>query len=260
MNREVIDGLAVGRSEGSDETRIIYVHGILDRGATFLNVARRIEGPSWLIYDRRGYGRSVTDIVPTFDDHVSDLVGLILSESELGPTVLVGHSLGGTIALSAASSTPEAVAAIIVHEPPAPWLEWWPVRDDRGRRIEDEESADAVARMMTRIAGPDVWDRLPEAVRSQRLAEGPIVVSELVGARHECNGDLSRLSMPVVVTRSASSTGHRERAQAWFLDALPDGRGHVFDDGGHNIQATHPRDVAAIVASVSEWVKDSSPS
>ncbi len=260
MNREVIDGLSVGRSEGPDETRIIYVHGILDRGATFLNVARRIEGPSWLIYDRRGYGRSVTDIVPTFADHVSDLVGLIRSESEFGPTVLVGHSLGGTIALSAACSTPDAVAAIIVHEPPAPWLEWWPIRDDRGRRIEDEEPADAVARMMTRIAGPDVWDRLPEAVRSQRLAEGPIVVSELVGARQERNGDLSRLSMPVVVTRSASSTGHRERAQAWFLDALPDGRGHVFDEGGHNIQATNPRDVAAIVASVAEWVKDSSPS
>ena len=253
MRREVIDGLSVGLFEGVGVARIIFVHGVLDRGATFLNVARRVDGASWLIYDRRGYGRSARGTVPSYADHVTDLAALIHAESKLGPSILVGHSLGGTLSLSAASMVPEAVSAVVVHEPPAPWLDWWPIADESGRRIEDEAPDDAVIRMMSRIAGPDIWERLPEKMKQQRLSEGPVVVAELVGARDPRNGDLSRLSMPVVVTRSASSLGHRERAQSWFLETLPDGRGHVFEEGGHNIQATHPNLMAELLGTVVEW-------
>lgn len=259
MLREVIDGLAVCRVERSVPARIVFVHGVMDRGATFLAVARRLEHASWITYDRRGYGRSVATTVPSFDDHVDDLVGLLGAEARRGPVVVVGHSLGGTIALRAACTSPESVTAVVVHEPPAPWLDWWPIADAEGRRIEDEVPEVAVVRMMDRIAGPGVWERLPERTRHQRISEGPVMVSELVGARAPDNGDLHDLVAPVVVTRSASSGGHRARAQRWFLDVLHDGRGHVFDDGGHNIQSTHPRSVVDLLTPIIGRVSDTDP-
>jgi len=226
----------------------------MDRGATFLNVSRRLTRASWLIYDRRGYGRSSAEEVPKFEDHVADLVEIIERESKDEPVVVVGHSLGGTIALSATSRVAPCVSNVVVHEAPLPWLEWWPLRDRDGRRIEDESPHDAVARVMERTAGRDVWESLPESVRSQRLSEGPVMVSELVSARNGCPFEPDRLQMPVAVSRGSVSLGYREQAQQWLVDNLPSARSHVIGGAAHNVQSTNPREFAELLMSVIEGV------
>lgn len=223
------------------------MHGVMDRGATFLNVTRRLPNDSWIVYDRRGYGRSVSSNVSTFDDHVSDLVALVRRESDGTSFVLVGHSLGGTIALAAAAQTSESVAAVVIHEAPLPWLDWWPIRDADGRRIEDESPTNAVVRVMQRTAGDQVWESLPETVRQKRISEGPTMVAELVTARERCPFKSSDLEMPVVVCRGSRSSGHREQAQHWLLHELPNASSVVIDGAAHNVQASHPDAFAQIV-------------
>ncbi len=254
MKREVINGLHVGRLDRPAMPRIVFVHGVMDRGATFLNVTRRMKNESWLIYDRRGYGRSEAVDVPVFHDHVADLKRFIEVESGGSPVVLVGHSLGGTIALSAASQASNSVAAVVVHEAPLPWLDWWPIRGEDGRRLEDESSGAAVRRVMERTAGKGVWDSLPEAVRAQRLSEGPVMVSELVTAREGCPFSSDRLSMPVVVSRGSTSIGHREQAQQWLVDFLPNASTATIDGAAHNVQASHPDAFANLLHDVLESV------
>ena len=254
MEREVSNGLHIGRLDRPNAPRVLFVHGVMDRGATFLSVSRRLTSSSWLIYDRRGYGRSSVETVPVFEDHVVDLVALIERESHNEPVVVVGHSLGGTIALAAVSRVAPCVSGVVVHEAPLPWLEWWPLRDLNGRRIEDESSHDAVVRVMERTAGGDVWEALPEAVRSQRLSEGPVMVSELVGARNGCPFEAERLDMHVVVSRGSLSLGHREQAQEWLVDNLPCARPHVIDGAAHNVQSTNPREFSELLSSVIEGV------
>ena len=254
MRREVSNGLHVGRLDRPDAPQIIFVHGVMDRGATFLNVSRRLTSASWLIYDRRGYGRSSGEAVPAFEDHVADLVALIERESQDEPGVVVGHSLGATIALSASSRVAPFVSNVVVHEAPLPWLEWWPLSDRDGRRIEDESPHDAVARVMERTAGRAVWESLPESVRRQRLSEGPVMVSELVSARQGSPFEADRLQMPVVVSRGSLSVGYREQAQQWLVDNLPNARSYVIDGAAHNVQSTHPREFAELVMSVIEGV------
>lgn len=250
MKREVVNGLHIGRLDRPSTPTLLFVHGVMDRGATFLNVARRLTSESWLVYDRRGYGRSATLGVPLFSDHVNDLEALIDVVSHRGPVVLVGHSLGGTIALAAASKAPESVAAVVVHEAPLPWLDWWPIRSEDGRRLEDESPEDAVRRVMERTAGKDVWDALPETVRVQRLSEGPTMVSELVTARDGCPFLPERLTMPVVVSRGSLSIGHREQAQQWLVDGLPAASVTTVEGGSHNVQSSHPEAFANMLRDV----------
>lgn len=254
MKREVRNGLHVGRLDRPLAPQVIFVHGVMDRGATFLSVARLLTSASWVIYDRRGYGRSSVDAVPTFQDHVADLVRIIERESRDGPVVVVGHSLGATIALAAASRTSASVSCVVVHEAPLPWLDWWPIRDAEGRRIEDETPHDAVTRVMERTAGADVWHSLPESIRSRRLSEGPVMVAELVGARDGCPFEAVNLDMFVVVSRGSHSHGHREQAQQWLVDNLPFARSHVIAGAAHNVQSTNPSAFAELITSVIEGV------
>ena len=53
----------------------------------------------------------------SMSDYVADIVGLCRSQAE--PPILIGHSLGGLVAMLAASRTP--VQALAVLAPSAPW-------------------------------------------------------------------------------------------------------------------------------------------
>ena len=255
MRREVENGLHFGRIDRPDSTQIVFVHGVMDRGATFLTVTRRLQSESWLVYDRRGYGRSTCSYVPTFLDHVDDLVAILTAEANQRPVVVVGHSLGGTIALAAASRVPESVSAAIIHEAPLPWLDWWPLRDQEGRKIEDDTPIDAVTRVMERTAGKDVWESLSESVRAQRFSEGPTMVSELVTVRESCPFSPTQFRMPVVVSRGTESVGVRERAQQWLVKTLPTAEPWLIDGAAHNVQSTHPGAFANLVTEVAKRVK-----
>jgi pimeloyl-ACP methyl ester carboxylesterase len=71
-------------------------------------------------YDRRGYSRSQLDdrdAPVSIEEHAGD-VRLILSDLGLGPAMVFGSSIGAVIALGLATSWPDAVARLVVHEPP----------------------------------------------------------------------------------------------------------------------------------------------
>ena len=240
MDREVAGDLHFGAKRIDNSPLIVFVHGVMDRGATFLGVARGLPRMSWIIYDRRGYGRSVSTLAPSFFDHVNDLVEIIDREALARPIFIVGQSLGGTIALAAASRRPDSVAAVLVHEPPLPWLDWWPTRDEDGRRIEDDDLETAVVRVMQRLIGPDGWDALPPAAQARRLTEGPALVAELVSVRDGCPFEPNTMTMPCIISRGSLSAGHRERAQQWLTSVLPGASSIVLPGVGHNVQKSHP--------------------
>lgn len=250
MQRGLVDGLSVGHRLLPSGPIVIFVHGVMDRGATFLNVTRGLDS-AWLIYDRRGYGRSEILAPPLFDGHVDDLVDLIdsdlLASTRDEGVILFGHSLGGTIALAAASQRPSIVRSVIVHEPPLPWTDWWPLQDENGLRLEDVGVDQAVQRIFSRTTGTATWEDLPLAVREKRLAEGPAMISELVSARRRRPYDPAQLTMPCLISRGSQSFGHRERAQRELLAELPNATAHVVIGAGHNVQSSHPRETTEMV-------------
>jgi pimeloyl-ACP methyl ester carboxylesterase len=247
VDRETVNGIHVGLGGTGDGPLILFVHGAMDRGAAFLRVTRLLGEQRWCVYDRRGYGRSMVEVPPLFVDHVDDLVVLLDRYGRDAPVVLVGHSLGATIALAAAARRPSTVASMLVYEAPLPWQPWWPVRDAEGQRLEDLGPEVAVERFMGRVVGADVWASVPAATRAHKIREGSTLVAELVSVRTGAPFERSDVHAPCLVVRGSGSDATRTRAAEWLVEGLPEAENRLIDDAPHVAHATHPEQFAALV-------------
>src|SRR5699024_4384985 len=104
------------------------------------------------------------------DEHVDDLAALIGRE----PSFVLGHSIGGVIALVAAANGVAPILGVVAYEPPTPWTEWWPATSGRegGGGVDDGDPADQAEAFMRRMIGERMWKRLPRSTREARRAEG----------------------------------------------------------------------------------------
>jgi len=243
------DGIHVGRGGDPSGPPVVFVHGAMDRGAAFLRVTRLLADVDWWVYDRRGYGRSVTERPADLDGHVADLVALleIVRERTGARPVVAGHSLGGTIALAAAHRRPDLVAAVVAYEAPLTWAEWWPRRGPGGSNPEDDEPAVAAERFMRRVAGDDVWESLPDATRTRRLDEGRALVAELSSARRAAAFVPVEIGVPATISRGSPTDGYRERAARVLHEEIPGAELVVLDGADHGAHVSRPAEFAALV-------------
>jgi len=109
----------------------------MDRSSAFARCCGHLRDLHTIRYDRRGYGKSVDLGAVPIDGHIADLVDVLDGR----PGVVVGHSLGGVIALGAAQRHPELVRAVGAYESPMPWVDWWPKRSAGGDAMTMGEGA-----------------------------------------------------------------------------------------------------------------------
>jgi pimeloyl-ACP methyl ester carboxylesterase len=260
--RGLPDGLFVAEqppARGSRPGRpvVVLVHGSLDRAGSFGRVARRLADLCVVSYDRRGYQGSRG--LPVSDDlsvHVEDLLQVAAAyagyEGAAG-VVAVGHSVGATIVLGAAVSSPEAFRAAGAYEPSMPWLGFHR-RDTPGAGIRREPSADPALeaeRFFRRMVGDAAWERLPEDQREGRRADGPALLADLRAIRRGTPFDATALSVPTIVSSggAASYPHHRDTAD-WLEAHVPRVRRSTIADAGHGAHLSHPDAFAALVREV----------
>ncbi|MDQ3156752.1 MAG: alpha/beta hydrolase [Actinomycetota bacterium] len=94
-----------------------YVHGLGSSSSAFDQVVRR-SGPRSLLFDLAGFGSSdkPDDFDYSLESHAAAVAGA-LKQLGLEGVDLIGHSLGGSVALVLAERHPELVARLIVTEP-----------------------------------------------------------------------------------------------------------------------------------------------
>jgi acylglycerol lipase len=100
---------------------IVIVHGIAEHGGRYAWLAERanVRGIGVLTVDLRGHGRSPGErsYVERFDDYLLDVDALWAKAQELAagrPLFLMGHSMGGAIALRWAAQRRQAMAGLIL--------------------------------------------------------------------------------------------------------------------------------------------------
>jgi pimeloyl-ACP methyl ester carboxylesterase len=103
------------RSYGDPGSRpLLLLHGLLGSSANWHSIARALERDFRVIVpDLRNHGRSPHSPDMDFPLMAADLAALI-QRLELGAAELVGHSLGGKVAMQLALESPEMVRGLVV--------------------------------------------------------------------------------------------------------------------------------------------------
>ena len=228
-----------------EDPLVVLIHGSMDRSAGMLRLSRRLDSEFRVLrYDRRGYGRSYPHDGPfTMGAQVGDLVGLLAGRR----AVLIGHSYGGDVALTAADQHPQLVAGVAVYETPLSWEPWWPGTTAGSIAVaEGGKPEEAAERFMRRILGDQRWEGLPERSRQARRAEGVAMVAELADLRSHQPWAAERITVPVITAFGSRGAAHHRdgmRHAAALLDCpvveLPDCR--------HDAPLSHPELFRALV-------------
>jgi pimeloyl-ACP methyl ester carboxylesterase len=219
----------------------------MDRSGAFARCCGHLRDLHTIRYDRRGYARSAGLGAPTIAGHADDLLA-VLDER---PGVVVGHSLGGVIALAAAQRRPDLVRAVGAYESPMPWVEWWPKMSAGGEAMTaaadttDEAAGDAAERFMRRMIGDERWDGLPEKSRHDRRAEGLALLAELRSARADAPYDVSAITVPVVAGCSTLSKEHHQWSAHELARLTGSAAPFVIDGANHGAHVTHHAEFAA---------------
>ncbi|MBV9404067.1 MAG: alpha/beta hydrolase, partial [Acidobacteriaceae bacterium] len=93
----------------------VALHGITANFMNFVGIAERLQGRKALLaLDLRGRGDSDKPGGPYgFAQHARD-VAAAMRAFALGPTVIVGHSMGAFVAAALAAQNPELVSALVL--------------------------------------------------------------------------------------------------------------------------------------------------
>lgn len=261
IERHVVDGLAVQRRAptrpaptDADETpTVVLVHGAMDRSASFGRTMRRLDDLDVIAYDRRGYAGSLgAGVAPSVAAHAEDL-RRVVEWSGTSRVGIVGHSLGGTIALGLATTGGASLTGLVVYESPAPWLD-----DSRdqvgggavqvGRRDGPEAGAEHFYRLMV---GEQTWSRLRERDRAARRAEGPALMAELEDLRREdMRLELREVATHVRVGLGGQSADRLRAGSVELARRLPDAELVELERAGHGAHLTHPDEFARLVRAV----------
>ena len=98
------------------------------------------------------------------------------------------------------------------------------------------------------MVGDEAWERLPEAAREARRADGPALEAELNAIRlDEAPFDVADLTVPSVFARGENSAPRHRQSVAWCVEHTPGAELVEVSGAGHGAHLTHPDAFAAMV-------------
>lgn len=277
MERRELNGLVhrlVIWDAPDEAPTLIALHGFLDLACSFApfveslrsQVAVRVIAP-----DLRGHG--ATEWIGRggyyhFPDYVADMAALVESLGGKTPLLLLGHSMGGTIAALLAGTFPawfervvliEGLGPVALPEDPPERMERWisevrALREKAPRTMPDVQAA--AARLRER--NPRLTDSLARLLAQEgtRETDGGLVWSfdplhrtrsptGFVPAQFQ--SFLARISCPVLLVEGDES-GWRQVIEAERASSLRFASREVISDSGHMVHQDQPEALAKVVA------------
>ncbi len=264
-----------GAAASSGLPPLVMLHGWMDIGASFQFVvdafarARHVIAP-----DLRGFGltqRPAADCY-WFPDYLADVEALLDELVPAGPIDLLGHSMGGNVAMLFAGVRPERVRKLVSLEsfglpPSAPTeapgrLRTWLDELKAGARMRDYDSLEAVAARLMQTNPRLAADRAAwlAAFWSAPNAQGRFEIQGDPAHRHtnpylyrtdETVAVWAEIKAPVLLVGAEGDTRwtrYRKDPQvADRLSAIADLRVVGVPDAGHMVHHDQPARIAALI-------------
>ncbi|MEM9465467.1 MAG: alpha/beta fold hydrolase [Actinomycetota bacterium] len=235
---------------------VVVLHGFTGDASTMRELADRID-PAAIVPDLAGHGAGPHPADPHRYD-VDAMVDDVLALAD-GPIDLVGYSMGGRVAFTAACTAPERIRTLSLIGASAGLAD----PDERAARAAaDDDLAALIERDLETFI--DRWmanplfatqarlgdDHLAHS-RAQRLGNDPAALATSLrrastGRMTPLHDRLDRCTMPVgLVVGADDAKFHAIGAD--LAARLPDARTHVIADAGHAAHLEQPAAVAAAV-------------
>ena len=255
---------------------VLILHGALDHGAAWDEVARALAGSGFRVFapDQRGHGHS-QHAGPGGSYYLMDFLAdadTLLHQVTASPVLLAGHSMGASLAALLTAARPSLVSQLVLVEPV--------LTPARGNRSSSE--------LLTAHLNGIEWEGKPQTLpdpqaASQRLREFHPALSaaqaekmaarllepcpggfrwrwderirSLAGIAYHGTSDLdsqrflsilSELQVPVTLVRGQTSELVPLEHAAMQMEVLRDGR-EVVLPGGHNLHLDCPLELAGII-------------
>jgi pimeloyl-ACP methyl ester carboxylesterase len=254
---------------------VLLLHGFMDAAATWDLVAPRLAGAGLRVLapDLRGFGdgaRLPAGAYYYFPDYVLDVAEIVEALVPAGsPLVVVGHSMGGSVATLYAGTTPSRVTRLVVVEgagPPDNQHEHVPSRmrswidGVRAVRTRGERTMASREDALKRLAGNH--PRVPPEVLRTRLGA---LLREVPDGRFAWKADpLHTTQSPVpFFAESFKAFARRVECPTLFVSGGPRGwhppdeaeriaafrelSRVEFDDAGHMMHWTRPEELATAI-------------
>jgi pimeloyl-ACP methyl ester carboxylesterase len=253
-------------ADNAGEPAIVLESGLIATAEHWEWIARGLaERFPTVTYCRAGYGPSAYRARGpyTLAVAVADLADLVRHVGGARPVIVIGHSLGGWLALRAADAAPEHVAAVGLLDSSHPAETQRSSRQAQGQEVLSSSLALMPASLSLGLGAllerPDWVDSLPEGVRRLALAQYRDPRLWAAGRREwratvtefgVFDGRLPRIGVPLLVMTAGLTAAndpvqlqlHRELA-----DAAPAADVRVLEGADHDQVLTHPRAARRVV-------------
>jgi len=245
-----VNGVRLYYEERGTGTPILGIHGAGSSAIFWQDAAERLSALGRVIvYDRRGCSRSERPEpyeTTSVREHAIDAREL-LRTLDAAPAVLIGRSLGATIALDVALGHPESVLGLALLEggPEGLSLEadaWFASLRDRLEALAAAGRVEEAGEVVIRdVLG--AWEELPEAFRETFTNNSPALLAEVRGGERVDTARLATLRVPALVVTAEDSPSFIQSGSHALGQALPDARtvhvpgGHVIDPAGPEVLA-----------------------
>ncbi|UZR97901.1 alpha/beta fold hydrolase [Chondrinema litorale] len=104
--------------EGTGDETLIFIHGLASYNTAWEHVFGNLsKSYRCVAVDLPGYGRSSKGCYPSTMSFYADIIAQTIKKLRLKNVVLVGHSMGGQIAITATLNYPEKVSKLVLLAP-----------------------------------------------------------------------------------------------------------------------------------------------
>ena len=229
-------------------TALVFLHYWGGSHRTFTPVINAMTNDSTAVtFDQRGWGQARTLPGPFGIHQLADDVIDVAGTLGLQRYILVGHSMGGKVALLAASGRPIGLAGLVLiaPAPPKPTIDGETAR----QRAHAYDDSAAVSATLDRAL---TYQALPTEIREQVIEDSLAADEEarrawpLEGLLEDITQEVTTIDVPVLVI-----AGERDRVdpptalQANLLPYVPASRMTVLEATGHLSPLEAPLQVAA---------------